>query len=78
MIQTKHLITILNKPQIVYGIYDREMDSLARKNSGEYKVDQQTQLEVSKKAFSVVCKESVSNLTWDECVAIFDIMDRNS
>lgn len=78
MIDTKHLLVILNKPQVVCDLYDREMNLIAKRNGGEYKIDQDTQLEVSKKAFSTICKEDVHNVTYEECVAIFDLIDRGN
>lgn len=77
MINDNQLFTILKKSPTVCNIYDNEMNRIAKRNQGEFKLDQDTQFEVAKKAFNSVCKESVENLSWDECCAIFDLINRS-
>lgn len=76
MINNKNLITLLKKPLVVKDLYDKEIERIAYKNNGEFKLDENTQLYVANKAFNIVCKESTINVSWAECVAIFDLMER--
>lgn len=77
MISNDNLFKLLSRSALVKTIYDTEMDKIALNNDGKYKLDEKTQLEIANKAFNVALKESTINTTWQECCAIFDIMDRN-
>lgn len=76
MIETKHLTQLLRKSAIVRDVYDRQMDKLAKKHGGRYQLDEYNQLRCANDAFNIVLKESTINVSWEECQAIFDIMDR--
>ena len=76
MLTNTELISILKKSSIVRNVYDKEMDKLANQNCGVYQLDDNTQLEIANKAFNTVCKESTINVSWNECCAIFDLMNR--
>ena len=77
MIQDKQLFELLKKAPMICAVYDKDMETVARLNGGEYKLDEETQLSLANKAFNTVLKESTINVSWDECCAIFDIIDRN-
>jgi len=77
MLTNEKLLTLLQKAPMVKNLYNREMDKRASLNNGLYKLDENTQLEVANKAFNTVLRESSVNVSYQECVAIFDIMDRN-
>lgn len=76
MITTKNLLSVLKKPRVIYDIYNREIEIIAAQNDGAFILDENTQREVANKAFNTVAKEGIVNASWEECVAIFDIMDR--
>ncbi len=77
MITNSNLITILKKSSTVLNQYDKQMDRLALKNNGRYQLDENTQRELANNAFNTVCMESTINVSWGECCAIFDLIDRS-
>lgn len=76
MLPNEKLFTLLNKTSLVFKIYDRDMEKIAAQNSGNYNLNQNVQHELANKAFNTVLGESTVNLSWEECVAVFDIMGR--
>lgn len=78
MITNRNLITILKKSTTVKDQYDKQMDTLASQNKGVYQLDENTQRELANVAFNTVCKESTINVSWGECCAIFDLMERGN
>jgi hypothetical protein len=76
MITNKQLVTLLNKSEIVVNVYDNELDLLASKNNGKYNLDDNTLHQVSLIAFNRVLGEDCNEVSWDECQAIFDLIER--
>lgn len=76
MLTSEKLFSILNNKTTICHLYDKEMDRRASLNMGKYELDENTQREVANKAFNSVLKENTINVSWAECVAIFDIIDR--
>lgn len=77
MISTKNLLKILDKSVIVCNIYDNEMDLVVKNSMNIHDLNEDLELTIAKKAFDTICGESVGSISYKECVAIFDIIDRN-
>lgn len=77
MLTDLQVITLLQRSKIVTDLYDSEMDKIATQNNGKYKLDESTQLEVAVKAFNKTLGEE-TNVSWGECCAIFDLINRGN
>lgn len=75
MLTDNQVIILLQRSKIVTDLYDKEMDKIALKNNGLYKLDEDTQFEVAKNAFNKTLGEK-TNVSWGECCAIFDLINR--
>lgn len=77
MLTNSQVIQILSKKKFVFDLYDKKLKDIAKNNNGMYLVDSSIITKISNDVFSAILKTKQSNATYDECVAIFNIIERD-
>lgn len=65
----------LSKGQLILDLYDKELENQARLNNGMFDLSDENLHVTCNKVLSTVYNKPV-NLSWSDCQAIFDMIER--